>query len=229
MSSPAVTLALNYYFFSPEELRRYLGGVSKINENLLKISRGLEQQVQAHQPLRGRVAVFPINSEGIREIAGTQSTRAGPSQYFLGATAAALLVCTAGRYFEESVDRLFRSGDYLEALILDAISAIALNQAVGQAREYLAANFSSSRLGYTLNPGCHQLRIEVQKTIFRLLRPELIGVRLTDVLTMSPAKSISAVIPLGEELVYPGQHGEACAICDKYQKCAYRFQKNIWL
>lgn len=157
-------------------------------------------------------------------LAGSSGFRCS-SRFFAGATLAALAITTVGKSLEEESSRLYHQGDYLEGLALDACGTTALNQIVDLIREHLSQEFSGQgyKLGYSLDPGCHMIPLEEQKTVFSLLNGGEIGVNLTESCLMIPVKSNSMIIALGQELALPGGSGKACTLCDIRTSCNYSY------
>ncbi|NLO92268.1 MAG: hypothetical protein GX410_09810 [Elusimicrobia bacterium] len=123
--------------------------------------------------------------------------------------AAALFVCTAGAKIIERAGELREKGDYVLSHLLN-ISAICLAEALAEAvhsdirREWklpdtgagspedlLRQRYTGRRFsfGYPACPG-----LENQAELFRLLKPEEIGVSLTESFMMSPEDSVSALL-----------------------------------
>lgn len=185
-----------------------------------------EAQSKAKKLIEAR-AVYDLLAVEIREakqvvLAGSSVFRCS-SRFFVGATLAALVITTVGKRLEEESSRLYRQGEYLEGLALDACGITALNQIGDLGRERLTQELSGQgyKLGYSLNPGCHMIPLEEQRTIFSLLNGGEIGVSLTESCLMIPVKSGSAIIALGQELALPGGSGPACTICNLRASCTY--------
>ena len=123
--------------------------------------------------------------------------------------AVALFVATAGTGVREEAARLTAAGEYLKA---HALAACALELAEGTAERLHAhlralwgvpdppdmtplrifrAEYRGLRVSFGY-PACPAL--ENQRILFDLLRPEEIGVRLTDGLMMDPEASVSALV-----------------------------------
>ena len=119
-----------------------------------------------------------------------------------------LFVTTAGEGIRELSDRYKASGDYLK---MHAVQALALETAEGYAEllhtqlrsmwgapdkpdmtmmERFRAEYAGKRYSFGY-PACP--RLEEQEKLFALLRPEDVGVRLTDGCMMEPEASVSAL------------------------------------
>jgi hypothetical protein len=145
-----------------------------------------------------------------------------PSCYLEKATMAALLVGTVGSGAEEECNRLYRAGEYIDALVLDAMASAALARGIQKTKETVRKSVANTITGYTLYPGGQHMPFTFQRVIFDALRPEeTLGVKLTESMLMVPVKSASAIIPMGEALSYPEKKGDACAICPKKETCDF--------
>lgn len=118
------------------------------------------------------------------------------ARHLEGCYRSTLMVCTLGPGLDEALDRLQAEGETTRALILDAIGsetaellAESLNQIVSQ-----RAAKSGSPTRRRFSPGYTDWPLSEQAKIFSLLKPESIGVELTEAFMMVPQKSISAVI-----------------------------------
>lgn len=192
-----------------------------------EIAAAIEEAQRKAKKLIEARAVYDLVAVEVREakqvvLAGSSVLRC-TSRFFAGATLAALVITTVGRHLEEESSRLFRQGEYLEGMALDACGITALNQLGDLVRERLTEELSGQgyKLGYSLNPGCHMIPLEEQRTVFALLNGGAIGVSLTDSCLMVPVKSGSAVIALGRKLALPGASATACALCNLSASCTY--------
>jgi len=121
----------------------------------------------------------------------------------------ALFVCTSGAHILKRAAELRDDGDYVLSHLLN-IMAICLAEALAEAvhadlrmcwnlpdrgsgslEDLMRKNYAGARFsfGYPACPG-----LENQAALFRLLRPEEIGVSLTDAFMMEPEASVSALV-----------------------------------
>ncbi len=119
-------------------------------------------------------------------------------------------VVTIGEAIEARVKGHFEQGRYLQAVILDAAGSVAVEAVCDLVERGCAGEGPSARF----SPGYCMWRLENQKTLFALLRPEQIGIRLMSSMIMQPLKSVSGlVVRAGAEedlIVRP----EDCAQCE---------------
>lgn len=130
-------------------------------------------------------------------------------------------VATLGRGVEEKISRCFEKGDFLKGIILDAAANAALNRLVEDFKAHLLKSAVSKNRSLTrcLSPGRGDWDIGDQEVIFSLLDAEAIGVTLNENRMMSPAKSLTVVFGIGENVCMP--HDDLCAGCDM-KTCNYR-------
>lgn len=67
------------------------------------------------------------------------------------------------------------------------------------------------------SPGQHQVDISLQEPLFEILRPEDIGVKLSETFMMYPKKSISGIIGFGKDA--DQEDIRPCDVCPKRETC----------
>lgn len=109
---------------------------------------------------------------------------------------AAIIVAAVNNLVDAECSRLYKRGEYIDAVVLDAMAFFALDKAIEHIREELLSEIVGMSLGQCFYAGTKQMRLDVMRPIFQLLRPdEKIDVRLTQELIMIPFRSVSVVIP----------------------------------
>jgi hypothetical protein len=139
-------------------------------------------------------------------------------EIFPRAACLALFVATLGQATGRRIDELFEQRDFALASILDAVASEATENAAeiveNAFRDRIRAREddggSSRSLRYS--PGYCGWHISGQKSLFKLLGPETIGVSLRESFLMEPLKSISGVIVAGPAEIH--------AFEDSYPFCA---------
>ena len=120
----------------------------------------------------------------------------------------ALFACTIGEAVSNKIQRLFEENDPATACMLDGIASErteAAAELLGAAfldylRQRGLADAKTRVLPYS--PGYCGWHITGQRTLFSALKPEQIGITLSPTCLMSPIKSVSGVLVVGE----PGIH-----------------------
>lgn len=126
----------------------------------------------------------------------------------------AFFVATAGMEFEEFQHKLKASGDMVKIFITDAIGSVIAEKAADRMEELLENLISPGGWHHTnrFSPGYCGWHVSEQQSLFPLFNTDApCGVTLTDSSLMTPIKSVSGVIGLGEnvrKLEY------TCGLCD---------------
>ncbi|RJP17285.1 MAG: hypothetical protein C4520_17000 [Candidatus Abyssobacteria bacterium SURF_5] len=139
-----------------------------------------------------------------------------------GAQVLGLGICTVGPDIDLMIDDCFARGDYLVAMIADVVASRAVEEAGEACSDFLCAKASEQGLFplCRISPGYGKWDVSGQRTLFSLLDPAPLGVSLNQYCMMQPKKSISFLIPLGEN--EPVQKFQpSCQECN-FKKCAYR-------
>lgn len=117
------------------------------------------------------------------------------ARHLRGSTGAYLFVVTIGLEAEEMVKTYFEKGELTRAMVLDAVASAFAEGTAEAAYRYLQEQAAGE--GYELtsrySPGYGDFSLENQAAFFQLLKPEEIGVYLTDGYMMIPRKSITAI------------------------------------
>ncbi len=131
-----------------------------------------------------------------------------------------LAVCTIGPQLEARNLALSQEGQLAHAFLLDALGNVALLEVSRRLQQHVAATVAPWVLGCEHSPGQDDWPIEDQAAIFALLRPERIGVYLSEHAVMSPLKSLSWARPVGREEDLSKQ-ARACERCPLRTTCPY--------
>jgi cobalamin-dependent methionine synthase I len=124
-------------------------------------------------------------------------------------------VVTIGDLLEKKVSELLSQGEYPQALALDAVGTVAVEDFSRRVRksgrqEVTEQGFKSSR---HFSPGYGGWAVSQQEIIFKSIPTDNIGVRLTKGCMMLPQKSLSWVMGVGKEIVTPSGEGDNCENC----------------
>lgn len=134
----------------------------------------------------------------------------------------AVYITTLGEEIERQIEEFFDSGDYLEAMILEQIAAVAL-QGVGRSFWVkLTEELKESDYGITsrLSPGDTDWNMQEQDKLFACVKAEEIGVSLTESHMMFPLKSVSGIYGFGKGIgITRIEH--VCSEC-RLKECVYR-------
>jgi hypothetical protein len=143
---------------------------------------------------------------------------------FAGAEKLAVAFATIGPELETAVTECFRQGKRLYGLILDAIGTstaenmiFAIHDSIN--REAVSGGTTASS---PVCPGGATWPITEQFKLFALAPADEIGVHLTDTAMMTPRKSMSLVMGLGEDMP-TWSAAERCNRCSNGESCPYRY------
>ncbi len=132
-------------------------------------------------------------------------------------------VVTIGDFLEKKVSELLSQGKYPQALALDAVGTVAVEDFSREVRklacqEVTEQGFKTSR---HFSPGYAGWEVSQQDIIFKSIPVDNIGVRLTEGCMMLPQKSLSWVIGAGKEIIVTSEEDNNCKDCQS-KSCNYR-------
>lgn len=134
-----------------------------------------------------------------------------------GAAAAA---CTIGPALERRVAELFRAGERLLALELDALGNERLFCLVKRVLSAIERETrrEGARMGDERYPGDPGMALDEQARVLELAHAASKGIRATEGGMLSPVKSMSFLVPLGKTLTR--SPGGPCRRCPSRARCA---------
>jgi hypothetical protein len=155
--------------------------------------------------------------------ANAKAQLSGPliAQHLARAREVVVMVCTIGDELDERVSSQFKV-DPLMAIALDGVGSAAVEQLAIQAANHFEteAERNGQKSSMPLNPGMVGWPVEEgQPQIFTLLDSESIQVSLTEACMMTPNKSLSMVLGLGDEM---SAVGSSCDFCSLNGVCKYQ-------
>jgi hypothetical protein len=142
-------------------------------------------------------------------------------QHLAGAQRIVVMLCTIGPQLEAVVSELIQSEAVL-GLALDGVGTAAVETLATQASSRYEERartlgwqttipLSPGMVGWGVDPG--------QSQVFALLDASQVGVRLTSSYMMSPNKSLTLVVGMGENLI---TQGRTCDYCSLKETCRYQ-------
>jgi hypothetical protein len=215
-----------------EEILRYQGysrnKVKEPNQNILRITeeeinRGYSlfkpQGIYSLIKIKGSALEGRINLESgfiFRFAKSIIKQLKGASHLLVG-------VVTIGDLLEKKVSELFSHGEFPQALALDAVGTVAVEDFSRKVRklarqEVIEQGFKTSR---HFSPGYSGWEVSQQEIVFKSIPSDNIGVRLSKGFMMLPQKSLSWVIGVGKEIIVSSEEENKCKDCQsKY--CNYK-------
>jgi hypothetical protein len=132
----------------------------------------------------------------------------------------AAAACTIGPALEQRVTELFRSGERLLALELDALGNERLFCLAKRALSTIGrdAKRRGQRAGDERYPGDDGITLEEQLHALELARADSIGIAVTALGMLSPVKSMTFLVPMGNSL--KKSRGGVCRRCPSRARCA---------
>ena len=140
--------------------------------------------------------------------------------YIKEASSVALFLCTAGEDFTRMTNALNEQGDIMEAYLLDAIGSLTVENAMDKIQESLKNEFFKQhiKISNRYSPGYCNWPLSDQTALFELIGENSTGIQLSDSCLMTPRKSVSGIIGIGQHLRH---HEYGCKICSN-TTCIYR-------
>lgn len=128
-----------------------------------------------------------------------------------------VVVATLGEEVMALYKQYDKDGDLIKAYLCDAFVNYQMDLMMKIWRESLAKKYSVGST-FPLSPGCCDWDLAEQVLLFSLLKPEVIGVCLSESSVMYPLKSLSAIVGFGKDLPFMK---EECLYCGR-KNCNYR-------
>ncbi len=220
------------YQFSFKEL----GITNKDIEELMGFENGvipdpfpeLIQQALANAPsicnIRGGYKIFGSNECKIEKHSVNINGHVfNPSKIvitqFKHASSFAIFVCTAGKEITEHSKRISENGDPVNGYVFDIIGSVAVDKATDQLQEKLEEEIKTRGLSISdrFSPGYCEWSVSEQHLLFDLLPVDFCGISLSKSALMSPIKSVSGIIGIGNHLK---KKGYQCFWCSE-KDCIY--------
>jgi hypothetical protein len=215
-----------------EEILRYQGysrkKVKEPNQNILRIT---EEEINRGYSLfkpQGIYSLIKIKGfalEGRINLESGLIFRFAKSiiKQLKGASHLLVGVVTIGDLLEKKVSELFSHGEFPQALALDAVGTVAVEDFSRKVRklarqEVIEQGFKTSR---HFSPGYSGWEVSQQEIVFKSIPSDNIGVSLSKGFMMLPQKSLSWVIGAGKEIIVSSEEENKCKDCQsKY--CNYK-------
>ncbi|MCG3178939.1 MAG: hypothetical protein BIFFINMI_01269 [Phycisphaerae bacterium] len=164
--------------------------------------------------------IWPVASvdAGHVELEGGARFRGAIGQYIGPASHVALFVATVGPEIEAESQRQMRDGNLLEGAVLDAVGSDGAERAAEAVSATVAADATAIGPQFATtprySPGYCGMHLTQQRTLFGAIDAAAVGVSVSEVCLMSPIKSVSGLIGIGERLAVD-DIGTPCQRCGK--------------
>ncbi len=143
---------------------------------------------------------------------------------FKKASHGAFFLCTAGRKIEEASHKMMTEGNLIEGYYLDLLGSLTVEKAMDQFQGSFSKQMQQK--GYSVSnrysPGYCDWPVSDQHQLFQLFPKDCCGITLSSSALMSPIKSVSGMMGVGNEVKFR-EH-----LCDHCQSntCIYRTIKQ---
>ncbi|MFQ5922359.1 MAG: hypothetical protein ACE5M4_05900 [Anaerolineales bacterium] len=168
-----------------------------------------------------RMAVESVMHERLLLLGGGELRGRLLAQHLSAADEIVLVVCTIGAEIDSWIAEAFKANP-LFGLSLDGLGNAAVEDLANQACRYFeqVARDEQMDISIPLSPGMEGWPVDDgQDQIFGLLPAQKIGVKLNRSWMMSPSKSLSMAIGIGEQLASGGRQ---CDFCMLKETCRYQ-------
>lgn len=136
---------------------------------------------------------------------------------------AALFTCTAGLEVEKHSERFKNEGDFVQSYVIDSAGSLLVEGAMDLIYEELKRLAALKDLNITnrYSPGYCDWKVVDQQKLFSMLPEQFCNISLSESSLMSPVKSISGIVGIGENVK---RLGYICDTCSS-KNCVYRAKK----
>lgn len=153
---------------------------------------------------------------------GTIDFNMGPiiTAYLNNSTFAAVFVVTIGSALESIAGKLLKEDDYLKGYVLDAVASEAVEFTCDLLETKIAEIVKKQNFSITnrYSPGYCNWPVSEQKKLFSLLPQNPCGISLTESSLMTPVKSVSGIIGVGEKSKKMDYSCSFCGLENCYKK-----------
>jgi hypothetical protein len=135
----------------------------------------------------------------------------------------AVFLCTAGRGIGEQAQSLIAGKDFLRGYIFDVAGSVIVDAAMDLVQTELGERMAKEGLKITnrYSPGYCGWHVSEQHKLFSLVPGNSCNITLNEASLMSPIKSVSGFIGIGENVRF---NPYTCSACDMLS-CIYRKKK----
>lgn len=205
------------------EALRYMGQQKPADGNLEQLMKHCETLVRKEAVPRYLYKVVPIRERenGVEIVGSNVFMRGEDIRQHLSGCEQAILLCAT---LSSGIDRLIRVAqkkDMAEALVIDALASVAVEQLGEKIGKMLEAKFPDYHITWRYGVGYGDFPIEQQKELLEILdAAKKIGVTITDSHMLTPVKSVNVVMGLTKGTAE--KKSKSCKNCKLQGKCRFR-------
>lgn len=206
------------------EALRYMGCKSGVADDYtMNLLSECERLVINSSVPRYRYGVFDIqDTENSIEVKGTKLLLTGKDiKRHLNNCYGIVLMCAT---LSGKIDALIRKAqleDMSKAIVINSLASVAIEQVCNKAENEIYNALGDCYKTWRYSPGYGDLPITLQRDILTVLdAPRKIGLCTSESMTLTPIKSVTAIIGLSHTPVSPAKRG--CLSCNLKNTCQYR-------
>lgn len=203
--------------------------LARIDDSMPEYSKFLKEEIDSKLSLsqiEGGYTILPAQLDQDTISIGEHYFNVGRSigTKFTNSTHVAIFTCTTGQLISDRLKELNSQGLILEAYLIDLFGSVMVEKAMDKLQAILEAECTSKGLNITnrYSPGYMKWDVKEQKNLFALLPEDFCGIKLSESCLMTPAKSVSGFIGIGEKVRF---QKHACHSCNS-TNCLYRNSKK---
>ena len=178
--------------------------------------------------IEGGFTIKPVTNfsakEGILEVENKKFTTGRMITSFLrNAEYTALFTCTAGYEVEKWTHKYKDEGDFVMSYVVDATGSLLVEGAMDIIYDKLESMVKLNNLTLTnrYSPGYCDWLVKDQQVLFSFFPDQFCNVSLGETSLMSPIKSVSGIVGIGNDVKFLGYICDTC----KNSTCVYRAKK----
>ena len=139
-------------------------------------------------------------------------------------TSIALFVCTAGEGISRLSSELLKGANPVLGYVYDVLGSMIVEAATDLLQEEIKQKAAKDGFAITnrYSPGYCKWSVADQHKLFSFFPTGCCGIHLTDSALMSPVKSVSGIIGIGEDVMFRDYTCDLCNMTDCFHKNHYR-------
>ena len=199
---------------------RYLGyGDTVPDDTTLLLLDKCEKELLHHLDCKYLYRVFPLEGG---QIPGAAYRLEGSSiASHLAECTQIIFLCATLSEGDDRLIRLKQITGMTEAMMTDALASSAIEQVCDTAEREIMKSFPGMQHTYRFGLGYGDFPLEGQTAFLNILDArKRIGVSVSPGLMLTPLKSVTCVIGLGEHVA--NESRKTCEVCSLKESCAYR-------
>lgn len=142
------------------------------------------------------------------------------ARFFKHMTNVAIFVCSAGQEVADRAKQLTQEGELIEGYLVDVLGSVIVEKAMDNVQSILQNDMKKRGLHISnrYSPGYCDWDVMEQQQLFSFFPEKFCHVSLSDSSLMSPVKTVSGMIAIGEKVCF---HKHVCHSCSSVN-CLYR-------